>query len=98
MHIIMTLLAFAEMNDLKCIVRSHAEIRAGCGLSHEGCYTVFSAPNKSRGILGGVVVIDQAKGLEIQGNVFTDCDFEEAISLVAQAQNQKHPEQETHNE
>ena len=39
-------LVFTDHNGLKCIVRSHAEIREGCGLSHEGCYTVYSAPNQ----------------------------------------------------
>jgi len=39
-------LSYLEKNNLKCIVRSHAEIREGCGMSHEGCYTVFSAPNQ----------------------------------------------------
>ena len=37
-----------ENNDLKCIIRSHTEIRSGCTVAHEGCYTVFSAPNNFR--------------------------------------------------
>ena len=28
--------------------RSHTEIREGCSCTHPGCYTVFSAPNKSK--------------------------------------------------
>jgi hypothetical protein len=40
------MLLISEKNNLQCIVRSHAEIREGCGMSHEGCYTVFSAPNQ----------------------------------------------------
>ena len=76
---------FSERNNLRCIVRSHTEIRSGCTISHPGCHTVFSAPNKERGILGGVLVV--AKGLQeddlsIQGSVFTECDKEEAESLM----------------
>ena len=71
-----------ENNDLKCIIRSHTEIRSGCTVAHEGCYTVFSAPNKEKGILGGVLVVQGSDQLNIKGNVFTDCDKEEALCLM----------------
>ena len=67
---------------MKCIIRSHTEIRAGCTIAHEGCYTVFSAPNKEKGILGGVLIIQALDDLKIQGNVFTDCNKEEAQYLM----------------
>ena len=67
---------------MKCIIRSHTEIRSGCTLAHEGCYTVFSAPNKEKGILGGVLVVEASDDLDIKGNVFTDCDKEEALCLM----------------
>ena len=51
-------------------------------MSHEGCYTVYSAPSKSRGILGGIVVISTEKNLEIQGNVFNECTLDEAIQFL----------------
>ena len=73
---------FSENNDLKCIIRSHTEIRSGCTIAHEGCYTVFSAPNKEKGILGGVLVVDVVDDIRIQGHVFTDCDKEEALCLM----------------
>ena len=57
-------------------------------MSHVGCYTVFSAPNKARNILGGVVVLDSAKDLEIQGNVFTECTYEEALALLTDAEDE----------
>ena len=76
------MILFLENNDLKCIIRSHTEIRSGCTLAHEGCYTVFSAPNKEKGILGGVLVVEDLNGLNIQGHVFTDCDKEEALCLM----------------
>jgi hypothetical protein len=77
-----------ENNDLKCIIRSHTEIRSGCTIAHEGCYTVFSAPNKDKGILGGVLVVQAISlspisfDLDIQGHVFTDCNKEEALCLM----------------
>ncbi len=37
-------------NDLMCIIRSHMEISEGCGLSHPGCYTVYSAPSRAKKI------------------------------------------------
>lgn len=48
---------FSDLNNLKCIVRSHAEIREGCGLSHEGCYTVYSAPNQVQQIISKAFVL-----------------------------------------
>eukprot|EP00095_Tigriopus_kingsejongensis_P001009 maker-scaffold739_size104321-snap-gene-0.19 protein:Tk01009 transcript:maker-scaffold739_size104321-snap-gene-0.19-mRNA-1 annotation:"serine threonine-protein phosphatase 5" len=48
---------FLEKNGLLYVVRSHTEIPEGCGRSHEGCYTVFSAPSKIKAILGGILVI-----------------------------------------
>ena len=76
------LLIFLENNDLKCIIRSHTEIRSGCTIAHEGCYTVFSAPNKEKGILGGVLVVQVLNDLNIEGHVFTDCNKEEALCLM----------------
>ena len=67
---------------MKCIIRSHTEIRSGCTIAHEGCYTVFSAPNKEKGILGGVLVVQATEDFNIKGNVFTDCDKEEALCLM----------------
>ena len=67
---------------MKCIIRSHTEIRSGCTIAHEGCYTVFSAPNKDKGILGGVLVVQGLNDLNIQGHVFTDCSKEEALCLM----------------
>ena len=67
---------------MKCIIRSHTEIRSGCTVAHQGCYTVFSAPNKEKGILGGVLVVQGSDELNIKGNVFTDCDKEEALCLM----------------
>ena len=43
--------SFPESNDLMCVIRSHMEIAEGCGLNHPGCYTVFSAPNRVKGLL-----------------------------------------------
>jgi len=73
---------FLENNDLKCIVRSHTEIRSGCTISHTGCYTVFSAPNREKGILGGVLVVQALDDLQIKGNVFPECNKEEALFLM----------------
>ena len=75
-------LLLSENNDLKCIVRSHTEIRSGCTISHAGCYTVFSAPNKEKGILGGVLVVQALDDLQIKGNVFPECNKEEAMFLM----------------
>jgi len=72
---------FLEKNGLKCIVRSHAEVKTGCGLSHQGCYTVFSAPFEERGITGGLIEL-KGESLELQGNVFTECCKDEAIALL----------------
>ena len=33
-----------------CVIRSHMEISEGCGLSHPGCYTVYSAPSRIKKI------------------------------------------------
>jgi len=49
--------SFLERNGLKCIIRSHAEVKSGCGLSHANCYTVFSAPFEEKGIMGGKFTI-----------------------------------------
>lgn len=72
---------FADRNNLKCIVRSHAEVKAGCGLSHPGCYTVFSAPFEEKGISGGLIEL-RGDTLDLQGNVFTECCKEEAVALL----------------
>ena len=72
---------FLERNDLKCLIRSHAEVKNGCGLSHAGCYTVFSAPLEEKGILGGLIEL-RGDSLNLQGNVFTACGQEEAIALL----------------
>jgi hypothetical protein len=72
---------YAEQNDLKCIVRSHAEVKSGCGLSHTGCYTVFSAPCEDKGIMGGLIML-KGDTLDLQGNVFTECCREEAVAFV----------------
>ena len=53
--------AFLQKNNLQCIVRSHEETREGCQLNHPGCYTVFSAPNRSKGVLGGVITLHKEK-------------------------------------
>ena len=42
-------------------MRSHEETREGCQLNHPGCYTVFSAPNRSKGVLGGVITLHKEK-------------------------------------
>ena len=52
------------------MVRSHAEINEGCGRAHEGCYTVFSAPNPAKNVLGGILVL-KGKLLEKEGMVFS---------------------------
>lgn len=66
---------------MKCIVRSHAEVKSGCGLSHAGCYTVFSAPYEDKGIMGGLIEI-KGDTLNLQGNVFKACSQEEAMALL----------------
>ena len=45
-------------------MRSHEETREGCQLNHPGCYTVFSAPNRSKGVLGGVITLHKEEGEE----------------------------------
>ena len=70
-----------ERNDLKCIIRSHAEVKSGCGLSHANCYTVFSAPMKDKGIMGGLIEL-RGDTLNLQGNVFKACGQEEAVALL----------------
>lgn len=69
----------AERNGLMFVVRSHSEIPEGCGRSHEGCYTVFSAPNPAKNILGGIMVI--RKHLEKEGIVFKTCTEPEIASF-----------------
>ena len=71
-----------ERNDLKCIVRSHAEVKGGCGLSHAGCYTVFSAPFAEKGILGGLIELRGGESLNLAGNVFQACHQDEAMALL----------------
>ena len=73
--------SFLERNDLKCLIRSHAEVKNGCGLSHPGCYTVFSAPLEEKGIMGGLIEL-RGDTLNLQGNVFSACCQEEAIALL----------------
>ena len=72
---------FLERNDLKCLIRSHAEVKNGCGLSHAGCYTVFSAPLQEKGIMGGLIEL-RGDSLNLQGNVFSACGQEEAVALL----------------
>ena len=62
---------FLDNNDLLCIVRSHSEISEGCGLNHEGCYTVYSAPSRMKGVLAGVMTVD-GKHLNKEGSVFPE--------------------------
>jgi hypothetical protein len=59
-----------------CVVRSHSEIREGCGLNHDGCYTVYSAPSRAKGVRGGVMVV-AAPWLTKEGCVFDECSEEE---------------------
>jgi len=73
--------SFLERNDLKCIIRSHAEVKSGCGLSHANCYTVFSAPFEEKGIMGGLIEL-RGDTLNLQGNVFKACGQEEAVALL----------------
>ena len=54
-----------------CVVRSHTEIQDGCGQSHPKCYTVFSAPNKSKGIQGGILTV-KGSHLTKNGSVFQE--------------------------
>ena len=75
------LLYIPERNDLKCIIRSHAEVKSGCGLSHANCYTVFSAPFEEKGIMGGLIEL-RGDTLNLQGNVFKACGQEEAVALL----------------
>ena len=72
---------FSERNDLKCIIRSHAEVKGGCGLSHAGCYTVFSAPLEEKGIMGGLIEL-RGDTLSLQGNIFKACSQEEAVAFI----------------
>lgn len=66
---------------MKCIIRSHAEVKSGCGLSHAGCYTVFSAPYEEKGIKGGLIEL-RGDTLNLQGNVFKACSHTEAMALL----------------
>ena len=43
---------------------------------------MFSAPNKDKGILGGVLVVQALDDLQIKGNVFPECNKEEAMFLM----------------
>ena len=45
----------------------------------------FSAPSKEKWILVGVLVDLASDDLDIKGNVFTDCDKEEALCLMGDA-------------
>jgi serine/threonine-protein phosphatase 5 len=52
--------SFCELNNLKCIIRSHEVKQAGYALDHDGqCITIFSAPNycDSVGNMGAVIHI-----------------------------------------
>ncbi|XP_023336923.1 serine/threonine-protein phosphatase 5 isoform X2 [Eurytemora carolleeae] len=64
--------SFLNRNNLQCIIRSHTEIREGCSCTHPGCYTVFSAPNKSKNVLGGVLTLhtSESENLRLEGFVF----------------------------
>ena len=57
------------------MVRSHEETREGCHLSHPGCFTVFSAPNRRKGVLGGVITLhkveDEPEKLRLESYVFS---------------------------
>ena len=69
--------AFLQQNSLQCLVRSHEETREGCHLNHPGCYTVFSAPNRSKGVLGGVITIhkeEEEERLRMESYVFAQTD------------------------
>lgn len=45
-------------------------------MNHEGCYTVFSAPNKTKGVVGGILAIE-GKYLTKEGFAFQQCTEEE---------------------
>ena len=72
---------FVTNNDLLCIVRSHAEIKDGCGLNHEGCYTVYSAPSTAKGVKGGVLTVE-GNFLAKEGCVFNECSREEVCFVI----------------
>jgi len=74
---------FLERNHLQCLVRSHEEISQGCATSHPGCYTVFSAPNRAKGVLGGVLTLERGDGenLQIRSSVFTQGEAEDVNEL-----------------
>lgn len=76
-------IVISERNALLCIIRSHSEIKEGCGLSHEGCYTVYSAPCMNKGVLGGVMEI-QGRHLAKEGHVFQECTFDEITQFQTQ--------------
>jgi len=63
---------FLNRNNLQCLIRSHTEILEGCICIHAGCYTVFSAPNKSKNVLGGVLTLHPTESdqLRLEGFVF----------------------------
>ncbi|XP_040575646.1 uncharacterized protein [Lepeophtheirus salmonis] len=89
--------SFLKQNSLLCVVRSHAEIKAGCGSSHDGCYTVFSAPNLDKGIMGGVLEISGGRYLDLSGNVFTQCtkaEVKQILSMKASELYQKYKNEE----
>ena len=59
------------------MVRSHEETREGCHLNHPGCYTVFSAPNRSKGVLGGVITlhkVEEEEKLRLESYVFSQSE------------------------
>ena len=60
------------------MVRSHEETREGCHLNHPGCYTVFSAPNRSKGVLGGVITlhksVEELEKLRLESYVFSQSE------------------------
>jgi len=67
---------FLELNGLDLIVRSHQVCEAGVRLEHEGCVTVFSAPNYCDvvGNQGAVLRVKRGEGstggLDVRALVF----------------------------
>ena len=60
---------FCELNDLKCIIRSHEVKESGYEIAHEGrCITIFSAPNycDSVGNKGAYIHISPQLEMEYQ--------------------------------
>ena len=74
----------SEKNSLLCLIRSHSEIKEGCGMSHEGCYTVYSAPSLVKNVLGGIMEI-KGKHLTKDGHIFQECTEEEIQDFKSNA-------------